>query len=309
MIQIKNLIKRYDSKLAVDNLNLNIRQGTIFGLLGPNGAGKTTTIKSIMGLLAYDSGDISIFSKEFKSNAKEIKSNIGVVPQEIAVFPELTAKENVNFFGRLYGLKGNTLKTSTVEALAFVGLEDHEDTVAQTMSGGMKRRLNIACAIVHKPKLVIMDEPTVGIDPQSRNHIMESVKQLNKLGSTIVYTTHYMEEVEALCNEIAIIDHGRVIATGTKEYLKDMISEEQKQVIEIENITFSIVDDIKQITGVIDCFLIDNELTILSNRDTDNINPIINCIMKHGGMIKNLQIEQPSLEDVFLTLTGRTLRD
>jgi len=309
MIEIKNLVKRYDKKLAVDHLNLTIREGSIFGLLGPNGAGKTTTIKSIMGLLNVDSGDIKIFGKDMALESQMIKKDLGIVPQEIALFEELSCKENVDFFGRLYGLKGTKLKKATLEALEFVGLQDNIKTISATMSGGMQRRLNIACAIVHKPKLVIMDEPTVGIDPQSRNHILESVKRLNSQGSTIVYTTHYMEEVEAICNEISIMDHGRVIALGSKEELKDMISEEQKQIIDIDKVSFSVLDDIKKLNGVIDGHLHEKTLTILSHRDSENMNDIIKCIINRGGVINNLKVEQPSLEDVFLTLTGRTLRD
>jgi ABC-2 type transport system ATP-binding protein len=309
MIRINNLVKRYDKKLAVDNLNLNIREGSIFGLLGPNGAGKTTTIKAIMGLMSIDSGEIKIFDHNIFTDGPVIKQDLGIVPQEIALFEELTCRENVDFFARLYGLKGTKLKEARKEALAFVGLSDHEKTIARTMSGGMQRRLNIACAIVHKPKLVIMDEPTVGIDPQSRNHILESVKKLNANGSTIVYTTHYMEEVEAICNEISIMDHGRIIAQGSKEVLKDMISEEQKQIISIDKVSFSILDDIKKINGVIDGSFHDKTLTIISHRESENMNDIIKCIINRGGVINHLQVEQPSLEDVFLTLTGRTLRD
>jgi len=309
MIEIKNLVKRYDKHLAVDNLDLTIPSGCIFGLLGPNGAGKTTTIKSILGLLNIDSGDIKVFDKSLKHDGQTIKRNLGIVPQEIAVFGELNCKENVDFFGRLYGLKGTELKDAVNKALAFVGLSDHKKTLAAKMSGGMQRRLNIACAIVHQPKLVIMDEPTVGIDPQSRNHILESVKKLNENGSTIVYTSHYMEEVEAICSEIAIIDNGRVIAQGTKTSLKDMISDEQKQLIQLDQGSFSLLEDIKKVHGVTDGYLKDDLLTIMSHRDSDNMNEIIKCIIQRGGVIKNLSVEQPSLEDVFLTLTGRTLRD
>ena len=309
VIEIKDLVKRYKTNLAVDNLNLKVREGSIFGLLGPNGAGKTTTIKSILGLVEADSGEIHVFSKNMKTHNKEVKKDIGIVPQEIAIFGELTVRENIDFFARLYGLKGSKLKQHIKDALEFVGLDDKEKVIAHTMSGGMKRRLNIACAIVHKPKLVIMDEPTVGIDPQSRNHILESVKALNKMGTTVIYTTHYMEEIEAICDEISIMDHGRVIAQGTKEQLKDLISEEQMQVIDISGLNYSILDDIKSIDGVIDGTIDEGQLKIVSKRDSENMNQIINTIMKRDGVIKNVRVEVASLEDVFLTLTGRTLRD
>lgn len=203
---LTDVVKRYENKLTVDHVNVTIQAGEIFGLLGPNGAGKSTTISMICGLLKIDSGDIVIDGLSVSSNALEVKKKIGLVPQDLALYNTMTAAENVTFFGRLYGLRGKLLKERVAEALAFTGLSDRAKEKPATFSGGMKRRLNIACAIMHHPKLIIMDEPTVGIDPQSRNHILESVKELNRLGSTVIYTSHYMEEVAAICDRVAIMD-------------------------------------------------------------------------------------------------------
>ena len=212
LVKINNLVKRYNQVIAVDNLSLDIAEGEIFGFLGPNGAGKSTTINAICGLVKPTQGEILIDGLIIKNEPLKVKERLGLVPQEIALFPTLKARENVEFFGKLAGLKGEQLKNKVQEALELVGLAEHSKGLAKNFSGGMKRRLNIACAIVHQPRLIIMDEPTVGIDPQSRNHILETVRLLNKRGSTIIYTSHYMEEVEAVCSRIAIIDQGRPVS-------------------------------------------------------------------------------------------------
>jgi ABC-2 type transport system ATP-binding protein len=192
ILEVKNLIKRYNDFLALDHINLSINEGEIFGLLGPNGAGKTTTISILSGLTKYDGGEVKFMGKDIRRHEMDVKREIGIVPQEIALFDDLTTHENLDYFGRLYGLKGKLLKERIDEALIFTGLTDRRKDRPKKFSGGMKRRLNIACAIVHHPKLIIMDEPTVGIDPQSRNHILQSIKELNRMGSTIIYTSHYM---------------------------------------------------------------------------------------------------------------------
>ena len=228
LVEVKNLVKRYKDVLAVDNVSLSIEEGEILGLLGPNGAGKTTTINAMIGLTKVDSGEILIFGKNFKDCELEIKRNLGVIPQDIAIFEDLTAYENLCYFGKLYGLKGSLLKERVEEALEFTGLLDRKKQYPKKFSNGMKRRLNIACALVHHPKLIIMDEPTVGIDPQSRNHIIQSIKKLNRMGSTIIYISHYMEEIEEICTRIVIMDHGRVIAKGTKEELKALMTSDER---------------------------------------------------------------------------------
>jgi ABC-2 type transport system ATP-binding protein len=309
VVEIKNLVKRYGDFLAVDNIDLSIDNGEIFGLLGPNGAGKTTAINCMIGMQKQDKGKIILFDKEFNGNDSSIKSDIGIVPQDLALYMDLTCYENVAFFARLYGLKGELLKTKIQEALEFTGLWDRRKDLAKKLSGGMKRRLNIACAIVHQPKLIIMDEPTVGIDPQSRNHILEAVRELNKRGSSIIYTSHYMEEVEELCSRIAIMDHGKVIAQGTKEELKSFITVEEKIQIELSSINYTLVDCIKQVSGVKECVFKDNNLAIVSEKDSKNLSKIIDCIVATDVGILSMNIDKPTLETVFLTLTGRTLRD
>lgn len=309
VVEIKNLVKRYKENLAVDNANFIIKEGEIFGLLGPNGAGKTTTINAIIGLTKVDSGEIRIFGKSMETSESEIKKNIGVVPQEIAIFDDLTALENITFFGKLYGLRDGILKERVEEALNFTGLWDKRKELPSKYSGGMKRRLNIACAIVHQPKLIIMDEPTVGIDPQSRNHILQSVRELNKNGSTIIYTSHYMEEVEELCNYITIMDHGRVIANGTKDELKTLIAFEEKVVIDLSSINYTIVDNIKKAAGVKDCVINGKQMKVISQKNSKNLSRIIDIISEGDSEILSINVEKPTLEGVFLTLTGRSLRD
>ncbi|MFL0250162.1 ABC transporter ATP-binding protein [Clostridium neuense] len=309
ILQIKNLKKKYKDFLAVDNLNLNIEEGEIYGLLGPNGAGKSTTINTIIGLNKIDAGQILVFGKDLKTNETEIKKNIGVVPQDIAVFEDLSAYENVQFFGRLSGLRGALLKERIKEALDFTELWDRRKDKPGQYSGGMQRRLNIACAIVHHPKLIIMDEPTVGIDPQSRNHILESVKRLNEMGSTIIYTSHYMEEIEVLCSKITIIDHGKEIATGTKEQLKELISHEERVQLEVSYIDDNLISAIKSVQGVKKCQVTNNVIEISSEKNSGNISAITAKIAEFKSKLVSINVEKPTLEGVFLTLTGRKLRD
>lgn len=308
LVEVKNLVKRYKDVLAVDNVNLDIEEGEIFGLLGPNGAGKTTAINTLMGLTRLDSGEIIIFGKNFKDHELEIKRDLGVVPQDLAIFEDLTAYENLCYFGRLYGLKGSLLKERVEEALKLTGLLDKKKEYPRKYSNGMKRRLNIACAIVHHPKLIIMDEPTVGIDPQSRKHILQSVQQLNKMGATIIYISHYMEEVEEICTRVAIMDQGRVIAKGTKDELNALITSDQKIVVELSAASYTLVDNIKKLPGVKEAYVNGNELTVISRKNNKNLNGIIGYVTESSEIIA-LNVEQPSLETVFLTLTGRSLRD
>ncbi len=309
LLELDNLVKRYENHLAVDHLSLNVREGEIMGLLGPNGAGKTTTLNIITGLTGMDHGTIRVFGIDIGSNGQEIKQDIGLVPQEIAIFDDLTAKENVTFFGKLYGLRGALLKERTREALDFVGLGSRAGQFPRNFSGGMKRRLNIACAISHKPRLIIMDEPTVGIDPQSRNHILESVRTLQREGSTILYTSHYMEEVDEICTRIAIMDQGRIIAQGTSEELKTMISSEEKIEMTLSEINYTLVDEIKKLEGVLECHGEERKLTVLARKDSGLIGQISLIIGHSGSEIYSLQVDKVTLESVFLTLTGKSLRD
>lgn len=309
LLEIKNLIKRYNDFLALDHINLSISEGEIFGLLGPNGAGKTTTINILAGLTKPNDGEIRFMGKDLFRNGIEAKQQIGIVPQEIALFDDLTTYENLDYFGRLYGLRGKALKDRIQEALEFVGLADHCKDLPKKFSGGMKRRLNIACAILHRPKLIVMDEPTVGIDPQSRKHILESIKTLNASGATIIYTSHYMEEVEAICSKVAIIDRGRVIAQGTKSELTDLVAEEEKVIIELGALHYSLIEQIKSLPTVRDMVIRDRQLEIVCRKGEGNVNRIIQLISQSESEILSVTVEKPSLESVFLTFTGRSLRD
>lgn len=309
IVRMEDVIKRFGDVIALDNVNLEIEEGEIYGLLGPNGAGKTTAISIICGLLNFDRGEVYVFDKNIRKEPEFIKKNIGIVPQDVAIYGDLTAYENVAFFASLYGLKGKELKESVEMSLEFVGLSDKAKEVPNKFSGGMKRRLNIACAIAHRPKLVIMDEPTVGIDPQSRNHILESTKRLNEMGSTIIYTSHYMEEVEAICTRISIMDHGKVIAEGTKGELISMVTDVNTVYIEIGSIDGIKEEELKGIKGVKDVEIKDSTIKITSLKDVSNFDDIIHYFISKNIPIRNLRNEIPDLETVFLTLTGRKLRD
>jgi ABC-2 type transport system ATP-binding protein len=309
VLEIKNLTKKFTDFIAVDNITLSITEGEIFGFLGPNGAGKSTTINMVAGLIRSNDGEINILGKNIMKHSRFAKMNIGVVPQDLAIYEDLTAYENVKFFAGLYGLRGTKLHERVEEALKFVGLSDKHKSYPKNFSGGMKRRLNIACAIAHRPKLIIMDEPTVGIDPQSRNYILSSVQKLNEMGCTIIYTSHYMEEVEEICTKIAIIDHGKVIAEGTKEQLQAIITDTKDVWIEAKSTENLDLNKIKEIAGVKAVQKEENLIKINSDLGVSNLNKIIQHIMNGGVEIISLEEKAPNLETVFLTLTGRNLRD
>jgi ABC-2 type transport system ATP-binding protein len=309
VVKIAELTKKFGDVTAVDNISLEIEEGEIFGLLGPNGAGKSTAINIMCGLLSANKGNISILGKDTVKEANQTKRNTGVVPQDIAIYEDLTAIENVRFFAGLYGLKGIELKERSEEALEFVGLNDRAKSYPKEFSGGMKRRLNIACAIAHRPKLIIMDEPTVGIDPQSRNHILQSVKKLNGMGCTIIYTSHYMEEVEEICTRIAIMDHGKIIAEGTKEELQAIITNTNSIWITVDSFADIKEDGLRKINGVLSLETDENIIKINSAKEVNNLDKIILHFTMNSIPIKNLESRTPDLETVFLTLTGRKLRD
>lgn len=310
IVQMEQVTKNFGELTAVDKMSLDIEEGEIFGLLGPNGAGKSTVINMLVGLLDMDKGKISILGHDVKEESMITRLSTGVVPQDIAIYEDLTCLENVKFFASLYGLKGSSLKKAAMDALDFTGLSDNAKSYPKSFSGGMKRRLNIACAIAHKPKLIIMDEPTVGIDPQSRNHILQSVKKLNELGSTIIYTSHYMEEVEAICTRIAIMDHGKVIAMGTKDELKDLVNDKNTVWITAGNqITGIVEDELMEIPGVSSIEIDENTIKISSAREVNNLDKIISYFISSRISIKSIESKTPDLETVFLSLTGRKLRD
>ncbi|MGL5315178.1 MAG: ABC transporter ATP-binding protein [Peptostreptococcaceae bacterium] len=307
ILQIENLHKKYDKFEAVKGVDLKIQKGEIYGLLGPNGAGKSTLIKTITGLEKITSGKIVFEEKE--TNINKYKQNIGLLPQDIALYLDFTARENISFFCSLYGYKGKELKRRVDRALEFVGLTDVEYKKAREFSGGMKRRLNMGCAIAHSPSLIIMDEPTVGIDPQSRNHILESVKKLNEEGATIIYTSHYMEEVEELCNNISIMDNGKIIASGSKEYLKSNLVNYNVYTINLKHKLYNIENYINKIDGVQSVIIENKEIKCYYSKDVNILQSLINTISNHSGVIENIKNEVPTLESVFLTLTGKRLRD
>lgn len=309
VIEIKDLVKKYDDNIAVDNINLSIEEGEIYGILGPNGAGKSTTISLICSLLFPTSGEIKILGENIRKNLKSIKKHLGLVPQNIALYKDFTAYENVKFFGELYGLRGRELNEAIDNALEFTGLLDVKKKKAEEFSGGMLRRLNIACAIVHSPKILIMDEPTVGIDPQSRNNIMQSVKKLNKDGVTIIYTTHYMEEAESLCSKIAIIDKGKIIVEGTKEELKDIVSDKKIFSVGVDDIYKVNLEALRNVEGVSDISIDNNNVIITSAKEVNNISEIIKAISNENLKINDLGFKEITLETVFLSLTGKKLRD
>lgn len=309
LINIENLTKNFGDNIAVDNLTLSIEKGEILGLLGPNGAGKTTTINIITSILKPTKGNVEIFGKSLYNHGSEIKAHMGIVPQCISLYENLTVEENINFFAKLYGLRGASLREGLNYALDFISLQDHKKTKCKNLSGGMQRRLNIGCAIAHKPEIIIMDEPTVGIDPQSRNHILNMAKELNKEGCTIIYTSHYMEEVQQLCNKIAIIDNGKLIAKGTKDDLISLISDNSTLEIEGYDINESVLEKLLDIKGVKNYAFDENKVLITSSRDVSNLSYIINFFTSNNIEIRNMGYKTLDLEDVFLTLTGKKLRD
>lgn len=305
---MRDIVKRFGNHLALDHVDLEIRKGEIVGLLGPNGAGKTTLIHSLAGLIGADSGSIEWFGQPQGRDQREIKRRIGLVTQDITIFDDLTAKENLAFFGGIYGLKGTELKRQIQESLEFVGLTNQAGKTPAKFSGGMRRRLNIACSIIHSPELLIMDEPTVGIDPQSRNHILESVRELRRRGTTILYTTHYMEEVQSLASRVVILDQGHVIAQGTIDELVNHIQHEEKIKLEVAEWSESLIAKIERLDGVKKVIREGTELHIISRSRAGNLDRVLSIAQSAGG-VKSVHADKPTLEDVFLTLTGKQLRD
>lgn len=309
IIKVDGLVKRYKELIAVDNLSMSVKKGEILGLLGPNGSGKSTTINCILSLLEYDKGTINIFGKEMSSKAYDIKARIGVVPQEVAVFDTLTVEENIDFYCGLY-IKDKELRKKYVdEAIEFVALEDFRKFRPKKLSGGLRRRLNIACGIAHKPEIIIFDEPTVAVDPQSRNKILEGIEELNKKGATIIYTSHYMEEVERLANHIVIIDKGIAIAEGTVSELKGMIKTGELISIEVNGLDSQVIDKIKVLPNVFRVDYTNNLLKVEAGNGKHNVLDIVNLIQNEGYAMKKITSELPTLNDVFLELTGKDLRD
>ena len=307
ILEIKKIAKEYGDMIAVNDIDLEVNKGEIFGILGPNGAGKSTLIGMICGLIKRTSGEIIYEEKETKT--RKFKENIGIVPQDFALYWDLTAEENIEFFCSLYGFRGKDLKTRVNNVLDFVGLTDVRNKKASEFSGGMKRRLNIGCAIAHSPKLIIMDEPTVGIDPQSRNHILKSVLKLRDEGATVIYTSHYMQEVDDICDRIAIVDKGNVIAEGTSEELKNLIGDKRVFNITVKEKIDNFEDKLLEITGIEKVAYSENQYKISTIKNANLLTKIMETTLSLGGKIVNIENSEPSLENVFLALTGKKLRD
>lgn len=309
VIKVRNLVKRYGDLLALDHFSLDVHEGEVFGLLGPNGSGKTTAINCILSLLKYDKGTIEIYGKAMSPDAYDIKRNIGIIMQNVAVFEELTVLENIDYFCGLYISDKKKRRALVEEAIDFVGLNDFKKFYPKKLSGGLLRRLNIACGIAHKPKLIILDEPTVAVDPQSRNNILEGIQRLNKDGATIVYTSHYMEEVEQICTRIAIMDKGKIIATGTNDELKSMINSGEKLTIEIFKTDNDILEDVKKLPNIISAEYNNNYLIAKSSRGNNNLVALLDCLKSKNVAVGKIYSEPPTLNDVFLEITGKELRD
>ena len=309
MIHIENLVKRYGDLVALNHLSLDIHEGEIFGLLGPNGSGKTTAINCLLSLLKYDKGTIEIFGQPMTPDNYQAKQQIGIVLQNVAVFDELTVYENIDYFCGLYVSDKKKRKELVDDAVRFVGLEDYCKMYPKKLSGGLLRRLNIACGIAHKPRLIIMDEPTVAVDPQSRNKILEGIQKLNAQGSTIIYTSHYMEEVEQICTRIAIMDHGRVIASGTSEELKKMIKTGETITVEAIFLEEKHLQDIRNLPHVFDLHYENQILILRCTGAQHNLIRLLNYLQSQDITFGRVFSELPTLNDVFLEITGKQLRD
>lgn len=309
IVKIKDLVKRYGDLIALDHLSLSVKEGEIFGLLGPNGSGKTTAINCILSLLKYDKGEIEIFGRPMSPDAYDIKRNIGIVMQNVAVYDELTVYGNIDYFCGLYVKNKAERKKLVQEAIDFVGLNEFIKFYPKKLSGGLLRRLNIACGIAHKPRLIILDEPTVAVDPQSRNKILEGIRILNEQGATVIYTSHYMEEVEQICTQIMILDKGRTIATGSKEELKAMITLGEKITAEAFGISERQRSDLRKLPGIVSVDYKENQLVIKSGKGKSNLETILEFFKREQIQFGKIYSELPTLNDVFLEITGKELRD
>lgn len=315
-VTISKLVKHYGNICAVDNLSLTVNQGEIFGLLGPNGAGKSTTIHILTTLAGQDKGTVTIQGLDTVKDSRQVKKIIGIVPQDIALHPYLTARENVCYFASLYGLKGSKLREAAARALEFTGLNDKAGIRMNRMSGGMKRRLNIACGIAHRPQLIVMDEPTVGVDAQSREHILRSIKILREEGATVIYTSHYMNEVEEICDRIAIIDHGKLIACGTKTELVSLVTDRKRYVVKAVVPNNFVKEDfrksLKALPDVLDAGIVEDGSRITVKVDTslefDDFMLLLNMIKQYGLKATEVNSQVPDLDSLFLALTGKEIR-
>ncbi|MCI9291816.1 MAG: ABC transporter ATP-binding protein [Erysipelotrichaceae bacterium] len=309
VIEVKNLTKEYKKLKAVNDLSFEVQKGEILGLLGPNGSGKSTTINCILSLLKFSKGSIRIFGQEMKPNAYDIKRKIGVVFQEVAVFDELSVYDNIDYFCGLYVKDKKQRRQYIEDAIQLVGLEDFKKFLPKQLSGGLLRRLNIACGIAHKPSLIFLDEPTVAVDPQSRNNILDGIKTLRDQGATIVYTTHYMEEVELLCDRVIIIDKGQILASGTNDELKALANMEEKVTIETKHLRKEQFDYLQSLPNVLEATYQAHQLVIVYRQGNHNLSHLMEYFKQEQIQYDRMYSQRPTLNDVFLKLTGKELRD
>ena len=309
VVKIRDLVKRYDDVLALDHLDLSVEEGEIFGLLGPNGSGKSTAIGCLLALLKYDRGTVEVFGREMTPSAYALKGRIGVVFQDVAVFGQMSVYENIDYFCGLYVKDKAKRKQMVDEAIVFTGLEEQLKKRPRQLSGGLLRRLNIACGIAHQPELIIMDEPTVAVDPQSRNHILEGIRELNRRGSTVIYTTHYMEEAEQLCTRLTIIDRGRNVATGTAEQLKAMIRTGETVTIEGIALDEERIQGIRSMPDVFETSYRDGVLKIRFSGGRNHLLEVLHGLEREQITFGRVFSEMPTLNDVFLEITGKELRE
>lgn len=309
IIEVKNLTKEYKELKAVDNLSFEVHEGEILGLLGPNGSGKSTTINCILSLLNFNKGSIKILNKEMTPNSYDIKKEIGVVFQEVAVFEELNVYDNIDYFCGLY-IKDKKIRKQYIEdAISLVGLENYKKFYPKQLSGGLLRRLNIACGVSHKPKIIFFDEPTVAVDPQSRNNILDGIEKLRENGATIIYTTHYMEEVEIICDRVIILDKGKIIASGTTDEVKLLAEIEEKVTVEVMDLEEKTIEEIKKMKHVDKVSYHNNNLLITYKKGKNNLVDLMDYLRKEKIKYNKIYSERPTLNDVFLYLTGKELRD
>lgn len=309
IIEVKHLTKEYKTLKAVNNLSFEVKEGEILGLLGPNGSGKTTTINCLLSLLHYQKGEITIFGKEMTPSSYDIKKEIGVVFQEVAVFEELNVYDNIDYFCGLYIKEKNERKKCILDAIKLVGLENYQKFYPKQLSGGLLRRLNIACGIAHKPKLIFFDEPTVAVDPQSRNNILDGIQALREKGATIIYTTHYMEEVEILCDRVIILDKGSILASGTVPKLKELTNIEEKVTVEMYELKDKYLEEIRHFPNVIMATYDKERLYITYQKGKHNLLKLMDYLKEKNITYNKIYSERPTLNDVFLELTGKELRD